>query len=29
MVELPPPGWYPDPSGAPEKRYWDGTKGLR
>ena len=21
----PPPGWYPDPSGAPGQRYWDGT----
>ena len=20
-----PPGWYPDPSGAPGQRYWDGT----
>ena len=20
-----PPGWYPDPSGAPLQRYWDGT----
>jgi hypothetical protein len=19
-----PPGWYPDPSGAPGQRYWDG-----
>ena len=19
------PGWYPDPSGAPLQRYWDGT----
>jgi len=19
-----PPGWYPDPSGAPGKRYFDG-----
>lgn len=23
-VPLPPPGWYPDPSGAPWQRYWDG-----
>jgi Protein of unknown function (DUF2510) len=24
---LPPPGWYPDPSGAPGiQRYWDGTR---
>jgi hypothetical protein len=22
----PPPGWYPDPSGAPQQRYWDGSK---
>jgi membrane protease YdiL (CAAX protease family) len=22
---LPPPAWYPDPSGAAELRYWDGT----
>lgn len=21
----PPPGWYPDPSGAPSQRYFDGT----
>ena len=21
-----PAGWYPDPSGAPEHRYWDGTR---
>ena len=21
----PPPGWYPDPSGAPGQRYWDGN----
>ena len=21
----PPPGWYPDPSGAPVQRYWDGA----
>lgn len=28
MTEQPPPppaGWYPDPSGAPGLRYWDGT----
>jgi hypothetical protein len=23
---LPPAGWYPDPSGAPVQRYWDGTR---
>jgi hypothetical protein len=23
---LPPPGWYPDPSGARAQRYWDGTR---
>ena len=22
----PPPGWYPDPSGAPGGRYWDGRQ---
>jgi uncharacterized protein len=21
----PPPGWYPDPQGAAQQRYWDGT----
>jgi hypothetical protein len=21
----PQPGWYPDPSGGPGRRYWDGT----
>jgi len=21
----PPAGWYPDPSGAPAQRYWDGN----
>jgi len=20
-----PPGWYPDPNGAPSERYWDGN----
>jgi hypothetical protein len=23
---LPSPGWYPDPSGAPRRRYWDGQQ---
>lgn len=22
----PPPGWYPDPSGIPRQRYWDGSQ---
>jgi len=22
------PGWYPDPSGAPGKRYWNGTQWI-
>jgi TM2 domain-containing membrane protein YozV len=22
----PPPGWYPDPAGAPTQRYFDGTR---
>jgi TM2 domain-containing membrane protein YozV len=22
---LPPPGWYPDPNGAPAQRYFDGS----
>jgi hypothetical protein len=22
----PPPGWYPDPSGADQRRYWDGQR---
>jgi hypothetical protein len=26
MTTLPPPGWYPDPSGAPGTRYWDGRR---
>lgn len=25
-MPMPMPGWYPDPSGAPEQRYWDGQK---
>ena len=24
----PPPGWYPDPSGAPGQRYWDGQQWM-
>jgi hypothetical protein len=24
----PPPGWYPDPSGAPHQRYWDGWQFI-
>jgi hypothetical protein len=24
-LRLPPPGWYPDPSGLPEWRWWDGN----
>lgn len=24
-VAVTPPGWYPDPSGGPLMRYWDGT----
>lgn len=26
MSSTPLPGWYPDPSGAPRRRYWDGTQ---
>lgn len=26
MSNMPMPGWYPDPSGAPRQRYWDGQK---
>ncbi|MGA4508366.1 RDD family protein [Propionibacteriaceae bacterium G1746] len=26
---LPPPGWYVDPAGSPEERYWDGTGWTR
>jgi hypothetical protein len=25
MIESPPAGWYPDPSGTPGQRYFDGT----
>jgi Protein of unknown function (DUF2510) len=24
----PPAGWYPDPSGAPGQRYWDGQQWM-
>ena len=24
----PTPGWYPDPSGAPGQRYWDGQQWM-
>ena len=23
---LPPPGWYDDPAGSPQERYWEGTR---
>ena len=26
MTQPTPPGWYPDPSGAPGTRYWDGNQ---
>lgn len=26
LRRCPPPGWYPDPSGAPGTRYWDGRQ---
>ena len=26
MTDAPAPGWYPDPSGLHEQRYWDGTR---
>jgi len=26
MQSAPPPGWHPDPSGAPQQRYWDGQQ---
>src|SRR5579884_3983124 len=25
MTSTPPPGWYPDPSGMPSMRWWDGN----
>jgi hypothetical protein len=25
-ASVPAPGWYPDPSGSPNWRYWDGTQ---
>ena len=24
-ADLPPMGWYPDPAGSPQERYWDGS----
>lgn len=26
MTDVPPAGWYPDPSGAPQLRWWDGQR---
>ncbi|MGJ6127432.1 DUF2510 domain-containing protein [Mycolicibacterium sp. Y3] len=26
MTTHPPAGWYPDPIGAPQQRYWDGQQ---
>lgn len=26
MTGVPPAGWYPDPSGAPQLRWWDGQR---
>jgi uncharacterized protein YxjI len=26
MQSAPPPGWHPDPSGAPQQRWWDGQQ---
>lgn len=28
MTSSPPPGWYPDPSGAPGQRFFDGQQWL-
>ncbi|MBO0853876.1 MAG: DUF2510 domain-containing protein [Nocardia sp.] len=28
-TDLPPAGWYPDPSGRPSPRYWDGHQWRR
>jgi hypothetical protein len=25
VTATPPPGWYPDPSGKPDQRFWDGN----
>lgn len=25
-VQVPAPGWYPDPAGGPQRRYWDGAR---
>jgi len=27
-TEATPPGWYPDPSGAPQQRWWDGVQWI-
>lgn len=27
-VPAPPPGWYPDPLGSDEPRFWDGTRWV-
>ncbi len=26
--QQPAPGWYPDPGGGPEQRYWDGSRWM-